>query len=517
MDEEMQALFESGACEFVDRQEVLRQGKEIVKSTWAFRKKRRASGEVYRYKSRYCVRGDTMSTKQYTSNDKFAPVVDWMTIRLLFTLGLVEGWSTASIDFKNAFTQAHLPEPLYLELPPGYLHANPELEGKVIRVNTSLYGDVRAANLWYGKIAKTLTETMKFSGSQRDPCLFIRNDCIIVLYVDDAILLARDEASLTKVLQELKDNDYNFNRDGDFTTYLGISINRSSDGSMKLSQPHLCRSFLDCIGMTDCNPVHTPASGPLFRHLDSKPFDQSFNYRSAIGILQYLGNNTRPDLSCAINSCARYCNDPREPHGNAVKRIGRYLKTTVEEGIIMKPDFNNLSIDLHVDADFAGAWNNSDPEDPGGVKSRTGFLLTFAGVPLLWKSSVQQLIALSTMESEYIALSTAMRSLVHVRALMQEICTKFNLTCGDRISTISTVFEDNRAAKILATTDPPRLTPRSKHLAVRYHWFRSHLGVKDGKGIVIEDVQSSLNKADFLTKALAQELHRKNRLAVSGW
>ena len=269
--------------------------------------------------------------------------------------------------------------------------------------------------------------------------------------------------------------------------------------------------------MTDCNPVHTPASGPLFRHLDSKPFDQSFNYRSAIGILQYLGNNTRPDLSYAINSCARYCNDPREPHGNAVKRIGRYLKTTVEEGIIMKPDFNNLSIDLHVDADFAGAWNNKDPEDPGGVKSRTGFLLTFAGVPLLWKSSVQQLIALSTMESEYIALSTAMRSLVHVRALMQEICTKFNLAYGDRISTISTVFEDNRAAKILATTDPPRLTPRSKHLAVRYHWFRSCLGVKDGKGIVIKDVQSSLNKADFLTKALAQELYRKNRLAVSGW
>ena len=212
MDEEIQALFESGACEFVDRQEVLRKGKEIVKSTWAFRKKRRASGEVYRYKSRYCVRGDTMSTEQYTSNDKFAPVVDWMTIRLLFTLGLVEGWSTASIDFKNAFTQAHLPEPLHPELPPGHLHANPELEGRVIWVNTSLYGDVRAANLWHGKIAKTLTETMKFSGSERDPCLFIRNDCIIVLCVDDAILLARDEASLTKVVQELTDNDYNFNR-----------------------------------------------------------------------------------------------------------------------------------------------------------------------------------------------------------------------------------------------------------------------------------------------------------------
>ena len=517
MDEELRALFEMGACEFVDRDEVVRMGKEIVKSTWAFRKKRTASGEVYRYKSRYCVRGDTMSTEQYSANDKFAPVVEWITLRLLFTLGLVEGWSSASIDFKNAFTQARLPEPLYLELPPGYLQANPEYKNKVIRVNTSLYGDVRAANLWYGKIAATLTKDLKFSSSELDPCLFIRDDCIMVLYVDDAILLARNESSLQKVLDQLKDHGYTFNRDGDFTTYLGIKLTRKNDESMLLSQPHLCRSFMDCIGLTDCNPSYTPSAGPLFRYKDSKPFDHSFNYRSAIGILQYLGNNTRPDLSYAISSCARYCNDPKEPHGNAVKRIGRYLKSSLDEGLIMKPDLTNLAVDLHVDADFAGSWDRNDPEDPNGSKSRTGFLLTFAGVPLLWKSTVQPLIALSTMESEYIALSTGMRSLIHVRALLSEVCSKFNLAYGDKISTISTVFEDNRAAKILATTEPPRLTPRSKHLAVRYHWFRSHIGVKDGKGIIIEDVQSSLNKADFFTKALARDPFCKNRLAVCGW
>ena len=87
----------------------------------------------------------------------------------------------------------------------------------------------------------------------------------------------------------------------------------------------------------------------------------------------------------------------------------------------------------------------------------------------------------------------------------------------DRISTISTVFEDNRAAKILATTDPPRLAPRSKSLAVQYHWFRSHIGIKDGCGIQIVDVQSALNKADFLAKALSKELFQANRLAVCGW
>ena len=178
---------------------------------------------------------------------------------------------------------------------------------------------------------------------------------------------------------------------------------------------------------------------------------------------------------------------------------------------------DNLTLDCHVDADYAGNWNIDDPEDAEGVKSRTGFLLTFAGCPILWKSSTQTVIALSTMESEYIAMSTAMRSLVHARALLSEICDGFNMAHGDKISTISTVFEDNRAAKILATVDPPRLTPRSKSLAIRYHWFRSHLGVKDGKGIVVQDVASALNKADFLTKGLPPELFTANRLAVCGW
>eukprot|EP00977_Amphora_coffeiformis_P025455 scaffold19927_cov152-Amphora_coffeaeformis.AAC.1 len=79
------------------------------------------------------------------------------------------------------------------------------------------------------------------------------------------------------------------------------------------------------------------------------------------------------------------------------------------------------------------------------------------------------------MESEYIALSMAMRSPVYLRGLMFEIDDIFGLGVGDSISTISTVFEDNASVIALATTDPPRMTPRSKSLAVKYHWFRSKL------------------------------------------
>ena len=84
-----------------------------------------------------CIHGDLQrDSNTYGPNQTFAPTVDWITVRLLFTLGLVEDWKTASIDFKNAFTQASPPEPIFLELLPGHKEANPQLKDKV---NMSLY------------------------------------------------------------------------------------------------------------------------------------------------------------------------------------------------------------------------------------------------------------------------------------------------------------------------------------------------------------------------------------------
>ena len=118
------------------------------------------------------------------------------------------------------------------------------------------------------------------------------------------------------------------------------------------------------------------------------------------------------------------------------------------------------------------------------------------------------------MESEYISLSTAMRSLVHLRALLFEIDKGFKLGFGERLSTISTVFEDNQACEILATTDPPRMTPRSKSLAVKYHWFRSHLS-KDT--IVVRHVPSEHQKGDGFTKPLPVARFLTFRRSICGW
>ena len=98
---------------------------------------------------------------------------------------------------------------------------------------------------------------------------------------------------------------------------------------------------------------------------------------------------------------------------------------TRDKGIIMKPCMiENLQFNLYADADFAGLFASEDKTDPISVKSRTGILLTLGDVPIFWSSKLQTEISLSTLEAEYIALSSGMRELVAGRGLLFELCKR---------------------------------------------------------------------------------------------
>jgi hypothetical protein len=119
------------------------------------------------------------------------------------------------------------------------------------------------------------------------------------------------------------------------------------------------------------------------------------------------------------------------------------------------------------------------------------------------------------MESEYIACSTAMRMLLYIRNIHEEICTHcVNLKIPYKAeSAISTVFQDNQAALILATTDPPRMTPRSKSIAVKYHWFRQYLH-KDK--IVMKDIDTKYQLANIFTKPLSRvQFHAERKMLMN--
>ncbi len=172
-----------------------------------------------------------------------------------------------------------------------------------------------------------------------------------------------------------------------------------------------------------------------------------------------------------------------------------------------------MKLDCYVDADFAGLWRHEDDQDPVCVKSRTGYVLTLAGCLCLWVSKLQSEIALSTLEAEYIALSTAMRDLLPMRRLLQEIGNKLSMSYAKNGIMHSTVFEDNNGALGLATS--PRLTPRTKHIGVKYHFFKDHIG--EDKEIHIKKIESEFQKADIFTKGLPLVTFEKIRHLLMGW
>jgi len=128
-----------------------------------------------------------------------------------------------------------------------------------------------------------------------------------------------------------------------------------------------------------------------------------------------------------------------------------------------------------VDADFAGLYSKEDPNDPTSVQSRTGFIIALGENPVVWQSKLQSEIALSTMSAKYIALFTAMQSLIHLQNIHHEVVKALQLPWTIE-SLISIVYKDNQACLILAMTEPPRHMPQSRTIAVKYHWFREQLG-----------------------------------------
>ena len=96
----------------------------------------------------------------------------------------------------------------------------------------------------------------------------------------------------------------------------------------------------------------------------------------------------------------------------AVKRIGRYLLATRDKGLVIRPS-TDWHFDCWVDADFAGNWCQVDAHmDPMTSKSRSGWIVRFAGAPITWASKMQTITAMSPTEAEYIALSSSLREVI---------------------------------------------------------------------------------------------------------
>jgi hypothetical protein len=131
-------------------------------------------------------------------------------------------------------------------------------------------------------------------------------------------------------------------------------------------------------------------------------------------------------------------------------------------------------MECYIDADFAGGWNITASADADNVMSCTGFVITYANCPIYWASH-QTEIALSTAKAEYIAMSSALRKVIPLMTPMKELHTIF-LVHINKPNFFCKIYEDNQSTIRMEKSD--KFTPRTKHIALKYHHFCSH--IKDG-------------------------------------
>lgn len=148
------------------------------------------------------------------------------------------------------------------------------------------------------------------------------------------------------------------------------------------------------------------------------------------------------------------------------------------------------------------------------VRSRTGYVILLAGCPVLWKSKLQTEIALSTMEAEYVALSQSCKDLFPLLDQIHELGKAVGLPVSTYTNLHTTIYEDNVGALTLSSLEPKRMTPRSKHYAIKYHWFREQIGPRNIR-IVKIDTKNQLG--DIFTKGLGTVPFRHLRSKLMGW
>lgn len=480
MQREMQSLSEMGTWELVDRPV-----KPVVRSRWCFKAKVDEFGKIARYKARVVAKG---FTQQYgvDYSETFAPVLRHESLRFLISYATSHQLDMQQLDVDSAFLNGDLLEEVYMELPEGY----PERATKVALLRKSIYGLKQAAHCWNTKFVASLLKH-GFTQSQADPCVFINrtngDTTLLGLFVDDMIIAG--EAERVRHIKDQLMSEYRMKDLGRPSLILGIKVDHSV-GSTSISQRQYTENLLATFGMSECKPAATPIPANLGSEFEDTTACDLHLYQQAIGSLIYLSNSTRPDISYAVGLLARKMANPTEGDWKMVKHVLRYLRGTPSASISYSAEpVKRDTLVGYSDASYA--------ENPTDRKSTGGYVFLFNDGAISWRSVKQPIVALSSTEAEYIALTDSFKEAQWLQHLLQEVFSSPQLP--------TVIFEDNQSTIKLARNKAH--SNRTKHIDVRYHYVREV--IQRGQ-LILKYCPTESMTADIMTKPLGKILHMRH-------
>ncbi|PNX93512.1 histone deacetylase, partial [Trifolium pratense] len=455
--------------------------KKAIGCKWIFRVKENPDGSVNKYKARLVAKG-FLQTPGFDFTETFSPVIKPVTVRIILTLAVTYRWSVQQIDINNAFLNGLLQEEVYMSQPAGFEASDKTL---VCKLHKSLYGLKQAPRAWYERLTQTLLQ-MGFVKSKCDPSLLVHHQhgaCTYVLvYVDD-ILITGSDSQLVKDLIHKLNIKFALKQLGEVDYFLGIEVHHKPSGGLLLHQSKYVKDLLVKTNMENCKPIGSPmVSSCKLSKFGTDVMTDPTLYRSTVGALQYA-TLTRPDISYSVNKVCQFMAHPLESHWKAVKRILRYLKGTLNYGLLLQPSPSSppFSLRAYSDADWA-----TDQDDR---RSTSGSCIYFGSNLVSWGSKKQQLVARSSTEAEYRSMANTTAELLWIQSILQELqvpCHPPTLLC------------DNLSAVSLAHN--PVLHSRTKHIELDIHFVREKVL---SKHLNVLHVPAADQLADPLTKPLS--------------
>ena len=275
--------------------------------------------------------------------------------------------------------------------------------------------------------------------------------------------------------------------EGEMTDLLGIDCDRQEDGSILLHQGRYIKKLLSRFAPDGpkhkrCSVPYTSdlprlvieafegssADAPAYPHL-IKPYQQR------VGALMYACTGTRPDLAYAIHQHCRVLSRPTPELMAELDYVFSYLFENQDVGIRFTPEDGTLR------GTADASWE---------VRASTsGWIVYWHGAPLTWGSRKQKSIALSSCESEIVALSEAAKDVVYLRKLVGGL--------GETELSPSTLRTDSQSARDVSYN--PEHHDRMKHVQRRHFYVRDMVETFE---LEVPFVRTADNLADFFTKPM---------------
>ncbi|KAD5961709.1 hypothetical protein E3N88_13182 [Mikania micrantha] len=447
INDEMDSIMQNNTWRLTD----LPPGCKPLGCKWIFKKKMKVDGSIDKFKARLVIQGFRQK-EGIDYFDTYAPVARISTIRFLIALGAIHNLVIHQMDVKTAFLNGDLDEEIYMKQPEGFVL--PGNEHKVCKLVKSLYGLKQAPKQWHQKFDDVVLSS-GYVLNQSDKCVYSKFD----------------------------------NSDmGEAEVILGIRIKHENNG-ICITQSHYIEKISKKFNFQDCFSSSTPMD-PNIKLLPNKGVAVSqLEYSRVIGSLMYAMISTRPDIAFAVGKLSRYTSNPSSNYWQALNRVLRYLKGTMNYGL----NYTRFPSILEGYSDASWITNMEDHS------STSGWVFLLGGGAISWASKKQTCITHSTMESEFVALAATGKEAEWLKNLIYEIplwpkpISPISIRC-DSVATLAKAYNQVYNGK-------------SRHLGVRHNMIRDLIT----NGVIsLEFVKTQQNLADHLTKGFCRDLVHKS-------